>query len=525
MKKPVKSPQFAFLRKAFLLARRADQLQTSAAEVTQQQQEFSPSRRKFLETSGKTILVGSMAPQLLFPSLGKRAPRIAIIGGGIAGLNALYTLKKAGLEATVYEASARTGGRMFTVKGVMGEGTWTEFGGEFIDTQHLEIHRLADEFGLEMIDTSAPSETKLAKEAFFFNNQHYSLEQVVEAFRGFAGRMQADIDKLPDDISYRTQDPATIRFDRMNISEYLESIGVSGWMKSLLEQAYEAEYGLSPQEQSAINLLYLISTDTEGGHFDIFGESDERYKVKGGNQSIPDAIAAKYPGNIQLNRSLEMIERKFTHFRLKFSGMSEEVKADYVIMTIPFSKLREVDVRVNLPKVKKDCIQSLGFGTNSKVMMSFNRHFWRERGYLGFTYSDNGIQTGWDNAQLQTPDGQAAGYSILLGGPAGVDAGKGGPEVQHAKYFPKIEQVFPGAAQHYAGKTVVMDWPSHPFTKGSYLCYRPGQYTSIAGAEAEPVGQLLFAGEHCGGYFAGFMNGGALSGRKAAEVILKSVFH
>jgi len=523
MKKQVKTPLFAFLRKAFAMAKKANSTQASSGEIVQKSEEISLSRRKFLQTSGKVMLIGSIAPQAFMPMLGKRSPKIAIIGGGMAGLNALHTLKKAGLDATVYEASTRTGGRMFTVKGVMGEGTWTEFGGEFIDTSHLEMHRLREEFGLELIDTAAGSEASLTKEAFFFDNRHYSLTEVVEAFRGFSDKLQADIDKLPDEISYRTTDPETIRFDRMNLSEYLESIGVSGWMKKLLEAAYEAEYGLSPEEQSAVNLLFLISADTEGGHFDIFGESDERYKIKGGNQSIPDAIANKYPGNIQPGRSLEMIDRRFTHFRLKFSGMKEEVRADYVIMTIPFAKLREVEMRVNLPRIKEECINTIGFGTNSKVMMAFRRHYWREKGFLGFTYSDNGIQTGWDNAQLQTADDKAAGYSILLGGTAGVAVGQRPGFDQSEVYLPKIEQVFPGASQHYAGKTALMHWPSHPFTLGSYVCYRPGQYTSIAGAEAEPVGDLFFAGEHCGGDFAGFMNGAAQSGRDAAEAVIRKI--
>ncbi len=39
-------------------------------------------------------------------------PRIAIVGAGIAGLNAAVTLQDAGLACSVYEASDRVGGRM-----------------------------------------------------------------------------------------------------------------------------------------------------------------------------------------------------------------------------------------------------------------------------------------------------------------------------------------------------------------------------------------------------------------------------
>ncbi|MBK7338114.1 MAG: FAD-dependent oxidoreductase [Saprospirales bacterium] len=324
----------------------------------------SLSRRKFLGTSGKAILHREHRPQSIIPFLEKIAPHCHHRRRD-GGNERPALFEEAGLEATVYEASGRTGGRMFTVKGVMGEEPGPNLG---------RIYR-------HPAPGDAPPEGRVwprtngyrrrlraqtQQRGLLFDNRHYTLAQVVDAFRGFADKLQADIDKLPDEITYRTADPDTVRFDRMNLSEYLGSIGVSGWMKSLLENAYEAEYGLAPEEQSAINLLFLISTDTEGGHFDIFGESDERYKIKGGNQSIPDAIAKKYPSDILLNRSLEMLDRRWTHFRLKFSGMTEEVKADFVVMTIPFAKLQEVEVRVNMPKVKEECIRTIGFGTNSR---------------------------------------------------------------------------------------------------------------------------------------------------------------
>jgi monoamine oxidase len=68
-----------------------------------------------------------------------------------------------------------------------------------------------------------------------------------------------------------------------------------------------------------------------------------------------------------------------------------------------------------------------------------------------------------------------------------------------------------------------MNWPSHPFTKCGYSAWRVGQYTTIAGSEMERVGNLFFAGEHTSYNFQGFMNGGAETGRRAAENILKKI--
>ncbi len=528
MKKQAKTSLFGTLRKAFQMAIAAERRQVSGEEMVQRNEEFRRSRRKFLENMGKTALVGSLAPQLILPkgsNFFSRAlmPRIAIVGGGIAGLNALHTLKKNGLDATIYESSNRTGGRIFSVADAMGPNTWAEFGGEFIDTNHADMWALAEEFGLELRDFEQASEAALKKEAFFFNGQHYSLAQVVEEFRRFAPRMQADMDKLDDEISYKAKNRFVKKFDRIPLSQYLEQIGATGWVKQLIEVAYESEYGLSPQVQSSLNLLILISAETPDGKWELFGESDERYKVVNGNQGIPNALAKQYASHLEMGRSLEAVRLKGNAYALYFSGSAEPVVADYVILAIPFTVLRKLEFKLEMPKVKRKCIKQLGYGTNAKLMLGMKQHYWRGQGYTGLVYSDNGIPNGWDNAQLQNADKQTAGLSILFGGKGGLDVGLGTPEQQKDKYLKLWEQIYPGAAAAYNGKTARMDWPTNPHALGSYVCPTVGQYTSLVGAEQMPVGNIYFAGEHCGGDFSGFMNGAAKSGREAAETVLMKV--
>lgn len=528
MKKQSKTPLFSTIRKAFQMALRAEQRKASGEEMVQRDEAFRRSRRQFLENTGKAALLGSLAPKLISPAGSgffnrALAPRIAIVGGGMAGLSALHTLKKKGLDATIYESSNRTGGRIFSVTDAMGPHTWTEFGGEFIDTNHADMWALAKEFDLELIDFAQASEAKLTKEAYYFNGQHYTLAQVVEEFRGFAPRMKADMDKLGDDISYETKDRWVRKFDRISLSRYLEKIGASGWIKRLIEVAYESEYGLSPKVQSSLNLLLLISPETPNGQWEIFGESDERYKVKGGNQRIPNALAEKYANHLQMGRALESIRESGNAYALTFSGSTAPVVADYVILTIPFTILRKLEVKLEMPKVKRKCIQELGYGMNAKLMLGMKQHLWRGQGYTGLCYSDNGIPNGWDNAQLQNAADQTAGLSILFGGKGGLNLIQGTPEQQKDKYLKLWDQIYPGAAAAYNGKVARMHWPTYPHALGSYVCPTLGQYTTIGGAEQMPVGNVLFAGEHCGGDFAGFMNGAAQSGREAAEEVLKRV--
>jgi monoamine oxidase len=81
----------------------------------------------------------------------------------------------------------------------------------------------------------------------------------------------------------------------MSIAQYLQSIGISGDLYKLLDVAYTTEYGCDIEQQSAINFLMLMNPDMHDT-FNYSGFSDERYKIKGGNQLITDALE-KTTGN------------------------------------------------------------------------------------------------------------------------------------------------------------------------------------------------------------------------------------
>jgi monoamine oxidase len=438
---------------------------------------------------------------------------------GLAGLNCAYQLRKAGLHATIYEASNRAGGRIFTARNLMANGLTTELGGEFIDSGHRDMLQLVREFGLPLYDVESASETVLRKDAYFFNGQQYTVAQVIQAFQPYARQVAADIRALPNTITYDNLTPAAARFDQLSIAQYFDSLGMMGLIRELLDVAYVTEYGLEISEQSAINFLWLFSADTHKGTFDIFGESDERYKIQGGNQRLTDALAQQLTGQITLQHKLvNLAQNAAGQYVLTFqpaAGRLLDVLADYVVLTVPFTVLRQVNIQVPLPSWKTNAIQNLGYGTNAKLFLGFNSRPWRTNGYTGYVFSDQTVQSGWDSGQLQ-PTTQSA-YTVYLGGQEGVRVGAGSPQSQVSRYLPVLEAAWPAARGQYNGRVERMHWPTHPHTLASYACYRPGQFSTIAGAERKPVGNLFFAGEHCSAWYQGYMNGAAETGRMAAD--------
>ena len=188
-------------------------------------------------------------------------------------------------------------------------------------------------------------------------------------------------------------------------------------------------------------------------------------------------------------------------------------------MCLPFSVLRDVDLRVELPAFKKKAIAELGYGTSAKLLLGFKTSFWRQdlKRSGGIT-SDEPFQIAWDHGRMQ--QATAGGLTLYSGGRAGVEVGKQSSTAQAQRLLVGLDKALPGAAQAYAGKAERFHWPSFPLSKGSYPCYKTGQWTTIAEAEIQPVGNLFFAGDHCSGKSQGFMNGAVESGALAAESVL-----
>lgn len=505
------------------------------------QQLHSPSRREFLKNSANIVIGASLVSFSLASCSNakkgtsggmfnkKNQPRIAIVGAGIAGLHCAYVLKKSGVHSTIYEGDNRTGGRIFTRNDVFGQGMNTEFGAEFIDTNHTDMISLARELGIDMYDTFPDyASGHITKDTFYFNDRHYSEAEVINEFRSITGKLESD--KLSCGDDYNT--PQCTSLDNTSLEQYVRGLNCDTWMQDLIIYAYTAEYGLDAGDQSALNFVDMISTDTAEG-FKIFGESDERYKLTGGNDLITKRLTEKLTDQINTGYKLTSLQSQSNSYTLVFAN-GKEVVADFVVLAIPFTILREIELKIDgISPEKLNCINQLGYGQNNKLILGYYGRHWREtkNPFAGYLFNPI-IQNGWDSGHMQNNNKGATGYTILLGGALSLELAKSGKDIGARdmvadtlaqKYMLKLEEVFPGTKAQFTGMNKAALWTNNPFVKASYGCYRPGQWTTISGLEGEPVGNVFFAGEHCSEDFQGYMNGGAESGRRVAETLLKKV--
>jgi monoamine oxidase len=487
--------------------------------------EAAAGRRAFLQASSAAavgVALEGCAARRTTPQPLSVDP-VVVVGAGIAGLTAAWRLHHAGVPVRVLEAQNRVGGRMHSLRGHFADGQVVELGGELIDTGHVRLQSLCRELGLAL-DDLADETAGLARDTWFFGGQPRSEADVIEAFLPIAARIEADLAALGEgDVTYRTPGGAEA-LDRMPLSAWFDRAGASGWIRGLLEVAYATEYGLEIDDQSALNLLMMIDAKPEP--FKVFGESDERFRVRGGNDSVTSALARGLGARIETDTILEAVGQGADGrlaLTVRRGASSHVVPAAYVVLALPFTLLRGVRIDVELPPAKRKAIAELGYGTNAKLMVGFSERVWRTRHRTnGSLMSDLAFQTTWETSRHQA--GRAGVLTNFTGAGHGVDLGRGSAASQAEALVRDLEAVWPGIAAARAGqKEVRFHWPSHPWTRGSYASYRVGQWTSICGAEAEPVGRLHFAGEHCSLEAQGFMEGGCETGEAAAAAILRQM--
>jgi monoamine oxidase len=308
--------------------------------------------------------------------------------------------------------------------------------------------------------------------------------------------------------------------DELSAAEYLDRLGMArSWPRSAFEAILVAEFGLDFEQQSALNFLSGLAYSTyDGDVFALWGEEYARYTLAEGCQAIIQALADRVEGQINLGHRLEAVTSKGDGFVLTFEGPSAssvDVKADIVIVTIPFSVLRNIDLRVEMPPLKRKSIDELGYGMNPKIQIGFHKRVWREGGYSGDGYSDEPFLAMWDDSQMRA--GEAGCITLYPGGQRALDFGEGTVPEQVERLMPGMEKTIPGISAEYNGKAERFHWPTYPYSLGSYSCYLPRQRTTIGEWEGTPVGNLLFAGEHCNEGYKGLLESAARSGRRVAE--------
>jgi monoamine oxidase len=477
------------------------------------------SRRRVLAAIGGGLAAAAL-PR--WPAFAQPRPSIAIVGGGLAGLSALDTLRRRGVEAMLYEARAAVGGRTRSVRGVFAPDYAFDEGAQLINSDHADMLRLVHRFGIRMVSRRGygpADDIQIGR-----GGGAVAEARLAAALRGIAAQITADADRLDRDYANVARE-----IDRLSVKDYLDRHRLSpGDARDAIEATIRTEYGAEPEEASALELLFNLPT-VDGRRVSRLGNSDELYLVSGGTAQVAQRLAAEHSARIRLGKRLAALDMTGPNVRLAFADGSEAA-ADQVILALPAPLLREVRIDGPLPAPWRALIDEVRLGRNEKLIVGYDAQPWRRRpGFGGAIWAARGFSEVWDAASMAPAPGPGA-LCYFLGGDQ-VDAAASVPMAElAARFTAAARRVVPGLPEPN-GRVRRTRWCDDPLTRGAYANFRPGQLSRFGSlltveeegeVRASRAGPLLFAGEWLSDAWPGYMNGAVQTGRIAAEAALES---
>ena len=344
-----------------------------------------------------------------------RDPKVVIVGSGIAGLGCAFRLwKSAGIRSEVYEYnSARPGGRIHTLRGFFDGGQYTEEHGEFVSSEHTAMRRLAARLGLTLDNVNAyPPHTRPDQYRFRFGGRFWPQAALNREWHEWGFRLfhDAAFRKAPWPTRYDKHTPGpgdgtTPPRRSGSSSTSRAACGATSascaWPCSSTSTA--ARSPSSPRSTSSTCSLTTTARPAAASPGDSpqLSGTDEKWHARGGNDQFISRLVARLPaGTVHLGERLEAVRsRGHGRYTCTFScgAGTRDVTADHVVLALPFTRLREVDLRgLGLPPRQRRAIREEPLGSNSKIQMQFSRRVWNTERWTGNMYTDGIVQGGWE---------------------------------------------------------------------------------------------------------------------------------
>jgi monoamine oxidase len=253
-------------------------------------------------------------------------------------------------------------------------------------------------------------------------------------------------------------------------------------------------------------------TDAMNRYFgrDLGGKPERWHKIRGGSDLLPRAFARELSNKIFYNAPVVKIEQTNKSVRVSFlrGGSPQELSADRLLITIPFSVLRTIE-SPGIGATKQDLIARTHYDPVARVYLQTRNRFFEDRGFSGFAFARGPVEIWQPTWDQPGPRGILMTYART--GEAERITGMQESD-RIGTTVTQIEAMFPGTRDNFeAGYTKC--WMEDEWSRGAWA------FVARDTSEAELAdGRIHFAGEHLSRW-PSWMQGALSSGLRAVKEI------
>lgn len=428
--------------------------------------------------------------------------RVVVCGAGLAGLAAALELDRAGASVTVVEARDRVGGRVHTIRNRFARGQHAEAGADLIEEEQTAVLSLAKELRLRPVrilrsgwgfyGTAASGRRRIASAPGVFEEAPRHLQQEIADYQSVNGRWDSVV---------------AAAIARQSVADWLRRIGADQGLAAGM-RGLRGFFLADPED---LSLLAVVDQFASG---DTPGEG-RMFRLRGGNDRLPQAMARRLSGPLLLRSVVRRVTQRAEGVRVTIDSPERaEIEADYLVVAVPASTLRDIEFEPPLPPEQRRASETLKYGGATRVLLQFARRFWRQRGRPSAFGTDQPTGAVWDGNEEQ--GGTHGILTLLAGGRASADVRA---LIAAESWDGLVERLVWLGRPSSLVDALAIAWEEDPWSRGGYAFFDPSFDPALRDWLARPYGRVVFAGEHTSLRWQGYMNGAVESGRRAVAEI------
>ncbi len=438
--------------------------------------------------------------------------KIIIGGAGIGGLCCGYELMKKGHEVVVLEASGRHGGHVYTTRDELSDGLYADFGQEHIVNKpsYERYWEYLEEFNITALPYPRLINNKRRINGKFYTEQMLKDPSILKTF-GFNEReveylsrnrwaelrllyTKPFLDAFKDE--YQPFGVGYDALDKIPMSDFYKKEGASSAALTFL----------GGNNSSALYELWFAAILKMRG---VATDPTDVFRLKGGNQMLPNAFAKRLGTKVWLDCSITAINNGETGVRVTYKQQKEvkEISGDYFVNCIPLPTLKNIPIQPALPDKNQYINENITYDSYQRFVFQASSKFWEKDGYkdINLRLGHPDLWGVWQSAE------EIDTHRVII-----LGTGPGGVSPQRA--LAAFRECYPGNGDSIE-LAVSRDWTKQKYSaKCERTAFPIGELHKFWPHIIEPQGRIYFAGA-----YADNLNWGTEAATRSANRVAETI--